>query len=421
MTACRSVGVTLRGSWIAVSLACVLLSGPLRGQTGPATTRPATGPTTDGYWLRVTGESVNLRSRPDTNSIPLARVERGTLLWAVGSEFGWHKVVPPEGTFCYVAAAYVERRGPTEGVVTVTTGTLRVRVGSLVRSVDPATSDVLTTLPPGTRVTILGVEGSWLRIAPPPGVFAWIQDALVTIVDAETAARLLASGATTRPVPPAARVADVPPASRPAVPTTTSPDLSGTWGQRLLAVEAQIEAEAARPVLERAWEVLLEQLRPIAAQQEDATAARLAAAWMRDLEDRIAARDALRAAQDVERQSAPQRAQRERELQRLEQARQRTTTRPAWAVCGILLPSLAVGARDGQRTFKVQDPITWKVLAYLELDPEAKVDPEPLLGRYVGISGVRRTDPALGADVVRVSEIVNLEASPASQPARPTP
>jgi len=421
MTAYRSVGATPRGSWLAVSLACVLLSGPLRGQIEPGSTQPATRPTTNGYWLRVTAETVNLRSRPDMNSIPLARIRQGTLLRAVGSEFGWHKVIPPEGTLCYVAAAYVERRSATEGIVAVASGTLRVRVGSLVQTVDPATSDVLTTLSPGARVTILGIEGSWLRIAPPPDVFAWIHDSAVTIVDAQTAARLLASGATTRPVLPAARAADVPPASRPVVPTTTSPDLSSPWGQRLLSVEAQIAAEAARPVLERAWEALIEQLRPIAAQQEDATAARLATAWVHDLEDRIAARDALRAAREVEQQSAPQRAQRERELQRLEQARQRTATRPTWDVCGILLPSLAVGGRDAQRTFKVQDPITWRVLAYLEFDPAAKLDPEPLVGRYVGISGARRTDPTLGADVIRVNEIVNLEVSPASRPARPTP
>ncbi len=403
--------------------------GPVAGaqnEPRPASTlptQPSTQPQSGEYWLRVTAETLNLRSRPDTNSVPVVRVERDAILRAVGSQFGWHKVVPPEGVFSYVSAAHVVRQSETEGVVSVTSGALRVRVGSLIQDVDPAAADVQTVLERGATVRILGAAGDWLKIAPPAGVYAYAADAYVTRVDAPTAVRLLAEqGVTSRPVRIAATSAPARPVRATSVPTTTAPDLSGPWGQRLVLVEATIEAEAARPTLERSWDALIARLRPITEQHEEPTVARLAVAWIRDLEGRTAAQQALRAAQELEQRGARERALQERELARLEQVRQRAATRPAYAARGELLPSLAVGERQGRRLYKLQDPLTRQVEVYVELDPESQVDLESLIGKYVGVRGARRADESLGADVVRVEEVVVLESErPASQPTRRQP
>ena len=208
-------------------------------------TQPATRPQNEEYWLRVTAETLNLRSRPDTNSVPVIRLERDAVLRAVGSQFGWHKVVPPEGVFSYVSAAHVARQGETEGIVSVTSGALRVRVGSLIQDVDPAGADVQTVLERGTSVRILGAAGEWLKIAPPAGVYAYAADAYVTRVDDDVAARLMAQqGVASRPVQATASRAAARPVRPASVPTTTAPDLSGPWGQRLVLVEAAIETEA---------------------------------------------------------------------------------------------------------------------------------------------------------------------------------
>ena len=386
-------------------------------------TQPATRPQNEEYWLRVTAETLNLRSRPATNSVPVIRLERDAVLRAVGSQFGWHKVVPPEGVFSYVSAAHVARQGETEGIVSVTSGALRVRVGSLIQDVDPAGADVQTVLERGTSVRILGAAGEWLKIAPPAGVYAYAADAYVTRVDDDVAARLMAQqGVASRPVQATASRAAARPVRPASVPTTTAPDLSGPWGQRLVLVEAAIETEAARPTLERSWDALILRLRPITEQHLEPTVARLAAAWIRDLESRTAAQEALRMAQELEQRGARERAQQERELARLEQVRQRAATRPAYAARGELLPSLAIGERQGRRLYKLQDPLTRQVEAYVDLDPESQVDLESLVGKYVGVCGARRADESLGADVVRVEEVVVLESErPASQPTRRQP
>ena len=127
-------------------------------------------------------------------------------------------------------------------------------------------------------------------------------------------------------------------------------------------------------------------------------------------------------AQELEQRGARERAQQERELARLEQVRQRAATRPAYAARGELLPSLAIGERQGRRLYKLQDPLTRQVEAYVDLDPESQVDLESLVGKYVGVCGARRADESLGADVVRVEEVVVLESErPASQPTRRQP
>jgi hypothetical protein len=135
---------------------------------GPQAT---TQPTAEETWLRVTAEEVYIRSRADANSLPVARVPRDTLLHAVGRDpYGWYRIQPPAGVFSLVAAEYVDRRGPSAGIVSVRSGTLRVRVGSLVRDVDPLQAEVQTLLERGAAVQIVAEQGPWLRIVPAPGV-----------------------------------------------------------------------------------------------------------------------------------------------------------------------------------------------------------------------------------------------------------
>ncbi len=387
------------------------------GQT--TTTQAATG-----TWLQVTGEDVYIRSRADANSLPVAQVPRDTLLRAVGRDaYGWYRIEPPAGVFSYVAAEYVDRRGPDAGIVSVRSGTLRVRVGSLVHDADPAQTEVQTLLERGASVQILGEQGAWLRIAPPPGVYMYVAAQHVrTIADDEAArlrtARPLASQLTSRETPVAAAVAGQ------AAPAA-EPDLSGPWGQRLVAIESAIAAEGRKPLAEQAWSDAITGLEPLVAQREDPLVARLAEAWIGQLQRRSIEQEVVRAADDLRQRTAREQTQHERERQRLERAKQ-TATRATLAARGELRRSLALEARDGKRSYKLVDPLTGRMDAYLEITAEAKIDPEEFVGQYVGVRGVRRSEPGLGADVVRVEEIVALPAaSPAtqaaSQPTRQTP
>jgi len=358
---------------------------------------------------------VNLHSRPDANSLVVARVGEGAVLKRSGGpEHGWYRVVPPEGVFSYVAAQYVARSGENEGVVAVRSGTLRVRVGSLVQAVDPWKSETQARLPPGATVTVVGQQGEWLKIVPPPEVGLYVAAEHVVPISASLAAELQAVAS--RPMAAAVTTAPAP-STRPAV----GPDLSGPWGQRLVLVEAAIAAESGKPLGEQSWATLIGRLQPIAAQREEPAVARLATAWIDQLQRRAAELEVLRDADEIRRRMARDAAQHERELERIAQVRQ-ALTRPAYDARGELLESWVL-ARDERRWYKLLDPLTGQVQAYLEIDAEVRVDPEKFLGQYVGVRGQRRPQPELGADVVRPVEIVVLRpetaaSQPASQPAR---
>ena len=381
---------------------------------GHSTSQPASEDTVSEYWLRVTAPLVNVRSRADANSVIMAQVAEDALLRASGSEFGWHRILPPAGAFSYVAAEFVDRRSDTEGIVSVASGTLRVRVGSTVQELDPWKSEVQTLLKRGTRIRIVGQQGEWLKIEPPEEVYAYISDEYVVRISDEVAQRLLKAKPTTSQ-----------PASTPATSektTTTAPagpDLSGPWGERLLLVEAAIETEDRKPLLEQAWDPTIERLQPIAQQQVDPMVSQLARAWISLLEGRKVDQAVVRSADDILRQAARERAQYERELERLERVRQRATSGPAFDARGILLRSYVAQTDEGEPLYKLQDAVTQRLVGYVKPGPNLKADPERLLGKYVGLRGERRKDADLGTDVYEATEIVVLKLTglvPATQP-----
>jgi hypothetical protein len=382
-------------------------------------TQPASAPA-DGYFLRVTADSVNLRSRGDANSTIVARVPRDTILRGFGQSYGWHRVLPPEGSCSYAAAAYIERRSETEGMVVVQSGTLRVRVGSTARELDPQESEVQVLLERGAPVHILGTQGQWLKIAPPPGVYFYVSAEHVTPVTVAAASQLPAARVIPGAAPPRA-AASAPVASAPAATTRPAahPDLSGAWGQRLVLIEAALEAEARRPPLEADWAALLARLRPVAQQREEPMVARLAAAWMDQVQQRIADQDAARAADEVVQRAARERAAHEREMGQIERLATRPASGPAWVAQGELLQSIARPQPPGRAAYKLQDPFTRRVVVYLEIDRALHLTVERLLGQYVGVRGERRADAELGADLVRVSEIVALGPPPPAAPVPP--
>jgi hypothetical protein len=366
-------------------------------------------------WLQVTADEVHIRSRGDANSLPVAKVPRDTLLRAVGRDaYGWWRIQPPPGVFSFVSSEYVDRRGPDTGIVSVRSGTLRVRVGSLVRDVDPTQTEIQTLLERGTQVRVVGEQGPWLRIAPPPGVYVYVAAQHVRAISDEEAARLRARPAAGAPTSQAA------PRGAAAPEEPAEPDLSGPWGRRLVAIETAISAEGRKPLAEQSWADALAELAPLAAQREEPVVARLAESWMVQLRRRGVAQEVVRAAEELQQRAARADTQYQRERQRIERAKQ-AATRPGLTARGQVRRSLALQARDGKRWYKLVDPLTGRMDAYLEFPAEAQIDPERLVGRYVGVRGARRAEAALGADVVRVEEIVELPATqPADEPTRQT-
>jgi hypothetical protein len=366
------------------------------------------------YWLRVKVNEARLRARADANSVAVVGAPRDTALQAVGEpQFGWHRVSPPAGAFSFVSGRFVEIQPDGSGAVNVQSGNLRVRVGSALSDLDPSQSDVQVLLAQGARVKILGRQGDWLKIAPPENVYLYVSAGTVERVSPEVAARLkMAAGPTAAQgaAPP-----EPPPVQRPIEP----PDLSGAWGQRLQIIETEIDAAARKPVAEQAWANMVLRLRPVAAQREEPMVARLAAAWIERLEQRAADQAVVQTAREVADRKQREEARSAAEQERIRRA-QTPASAPAFDARGELLASLAPQPAGQPRRYKLHDPVTGRVLAYVEALPGCRGDPQTVLGQYVGVRGERSAEAGLGAPLIRAREIVLL-AAPASQPTREAP
>ncbi|MBL8878257.1 MAG: hypothetical protein JNG88_03975 [Phycisphaerales bacterium] len=290
----------------------------------PASSAPQT--LTEPVWLRATADKVNIRSRADANSIVMGQVDRDTALRADRIEFGWYRILPPEGTFCYVAAEYVEAGSGNVGTVKICEGTLRVRAGSTVRDINPVNSDVLARLNAGMQVQVLGREGDWLRMVPPADVRLYISDKFVERIGDDQAVLLRKSVRDAAPTPMGVRP--------PAAPTDTpslvvKPDpASGPWSQRLAGLESKIDAESRKPAAQQNWTDISRELQQIAVQAEDKSAARLAQAWMTAVQQRISQREALAAIEAVVKRDQNDQRLFEMEMDRLRRIASRGTLPP---------------------------------------------------------------------------------------------
>jgi hypothetical protein len=381
----------------------------------PSDRRAETSPV---QWVRITADEANLHSRPDANSVPVVRVPRGTLLQSTGTEFGWYRLVPPPDAFDYVSAKFVARQSDGSGLVSVQSGNLRVRAGSRIVPVRPEESDVLTLLPDGARVRIVGEDGDWLRIVPPPGVFVYVakQQAELLRDDQARSGGIEQSASPAPTAGSAAPTASSGPASRP----SDEPDLSGPWGATLVAIEAAIRAEGDRPIREQTWTPLIARLEPVAGQRAEPVVAKIAEGWIVRLRARIADRDALLAAREIRKQDDRDRARYEQELEHLRRTRVRTTTAPAYDAHGRLSSGFVAAGGGARRLYKLLDPVNDRLVAYLDLTGNGKIRVSEYVERLVGVRGRRSFEPTLGADLI-VVEHAELLGESTTRPARPGP
>lgn len=140
----------------------------------------------------VNGNAVYVRSGPSDNDYATAKLDKGAMVTVVGIKFEWLKIMPPEGSFCYVAKAYVEKRN--DGSIGRVTNTLNVRVGSQLL---PMKTKVATKLEPGQDVQIIGEQDEYFKIKPPEGVYFYVNKQYVDPVKRVEVPAIVDGGKTT--------------------------------------------------------------------------------------------------------------------------------------------------------------------------------------------------------------------------------
>jgi len=160
----------------AVALAAAGMSTSAFAQPAPAV---ADGADVENSKFTTTGiiqsNAVFVRCGPGDNYYPTMKLDKGTKVKVVGARFDWLKVVPPEGSFCYVAKLYVDRHGVGQ-VGRVNKDSINVRAGS---SLSALKIGILCELRQNEEVEIIGEEQEYFKIKPPAGAYLYVNKKFV--------------------------------------------------------------------------------------------------------------------------------------------------------------------------------------------------------------------------------------------------
>ncbi len=186
------------------------------------------------YVGAINGDDVYVRSGPTEGFYATSKLNKGdrvTVVGVRGLDNDYLKIVPPDGSFCYVARSYVELAPGNSTAGKVTRSDLIVRAGS---TLNGKMNTMLMKLDAGDAVQLVGTQDDvkYYKIAPPSGAYLYVKKALVSAVpNAGPVSVPLAAQAkdheplATDPIAPA-KVVAVPPAPAPAPVAQVTPPVA---------------------------------------------------------------------------------------------------------------------------------------------------------------------------------------------------
>lgn len=409
----------------------------------------------------VTGDDVYVRSGAGQNYYPITKLNAGVEVRIVGEKSDWYEIVPPEQCYSLISGEYVDRGQGQLGVVNG--DNVNVRAGSLLTSDKYA---VQTQLSRGDEVSVLGENpDGFLRIAPPKNAGVYISRDYVETVPGSSAAlhqergtaipendeRSTAGEDSRRSDPDGTSVstgdptgADAPSATGTDASTAKkasasnsafAPDMDSPWAglaetpqrRRLMDLDAQLEGQMAKPVLERQLDSLITEFKSVADQKKDELAREYAAKRVAQLEASRASIETVRSLRDLDSKAQAM-------LQSGATTATTTTSdskpkSPTYAARGELVASAIFTGGDTPARLRLVDPSTPERLTvgYVEIAQGSGIDVRTYLGQFVGVKAERAEllEGVRGVPVYYANELVMLDRPgnrvQASSPARQRP
>lgn len=368
----------------------------------------------------INANAVYVRSGPSDNDYPVMKLDKSAAVTVVGLKYEWLKIVPPDGSFCYVSKAYVDRHG--DGSVGKVTNTLYVRVGSQLNGMK---AKVATKLEPGSPVQIIGEQDEYFKIKPPEGVFFYINKQYVdaTKVIDPTAPKAEDNGLTQN-VPfenNQAKATESAPndgliTERPQFADATTQPTTGPSNQPAGLADAEGEFDK----LENAYGDMTKQ----SLDQQDIstmltgyerlakadsglpeTMRRMAEARAGYLKTRIKDKEeyvaVMKQQDEMKQKQIALKAEREELEQRL-----RAADMKYYGAVGVLRPS---SLQMGQSTlYRLTDPANGRTVVYLRSD-DGKIG--SFIGQFIGVKGEPTTDAQLSLRVITPTEYEPVDPS----------
>lgn len=401
--------------FLLIAAASFALAQPLLAQDVP----PAVENSKNAAIGEISGDTVYVRSGAGDNYYPTMKLEAGSKVTVVGERFDWLKVVPPQGSFCYIAKAFVDA-APGAKTGTVNRPDVNVRAGSELNSMK---TTVQAKLAQGQTVQILGEQDEYFKIAPPADAFVYVKKESVKPVQALPQVAGNGNAAPQRPegavqpqgpgtagagpavteTPTIAEGATTRPADAVAGGATTQPAVAAAE-QQFDALEARFSTESAKTIENQpVAELLSSYEKLIANAQLPESMRRIADFRVQTLKARAEAREQFLVVARQQEESRKRTEALKAEQEELVQQIKKTEVKVYTAVGALRPSSLQAGP---QVLYRLTDPSSGYTVCYLRSD-EGKV--AGMIGKFIGVNGQVSNEPGLNLRIVTASDVEEVD------------
>ena len=352
------------------------------------------------YKAEVTGSAVNVRSGKSTDTYECGRLNVGDTVEVYGEEEGWAKIVPPPGSFSWIAMQYIgiNAEAPTTGIVTGKE--VPVYAGSDFR--EPGRSDMVqATVGRGGTVQLKAEEkNGYFKIHPPTGSFLWVSTRYLKQIDEP----VMQPGIV---IPNPAELPDdfnVPVVPVIRVDPNASKDVlsEASLLKQYYEIQAQIKVQLSKPIDEQDYTKIKQALSEMAAREDTVRAARYADFTLKKIQG-------YQLAISVSKQMSAQELQLAQTKEKIEKALSERIAQiqnlGRFAVIGTLRPSSVFDGSPDMQRFRIQDD-NGKTICYVKPVGLAKTkDMKVYFEKKVGLVGKIMVYPNAGGALVEFSEI----------------
>jgi uncharacterized protein YgiM (DUF1202 family) len=372
---------------------------------------------------QISADSVYIRSGAGDNYYPTMKLNTGAEVTVVGVKFDWLKILPPQGSFCYVSRDFIDK-APSGDVGTVNRDDVNVRAGSSLNAVKTTVQAKLKT---GDRVKILGEQDEYYKIAPPADAYVFVKKDFVKFVKAMPGVAEKTQTDTTpveqptaqkEPTAPTSDLIVAAPATQPTPDTTAQPTTDTTAAVTAAAgapgapstqpttveaefdkLEATYAAASAKPIEQQPVTELLGGYQKIIADpQLPESMRRVADFRAQTLKARAEAREQFLAVLKQQEEGKKRQQALKAEQEEIAQQIKKNDVQVYTAVGTLRTSSLQQGA---SMLYRLTDPANGHTVCYIRSD-----DPKitGFMGQFIGVKGQLNTDPNLSLKVVTPTE-----------------
>lgn len=351
------------------------------------------------YKAEVTGSAVNIRAGKGTHTYECGRLNVGDTVEVLGEEGGWAMIVPPPGSFSWIAMKYItiNAEAPTTGIVTGKN--ILVYAGSDFR--EPRSSSVVqATVPRGGTVQLKSEEkDGFFKIHPPKGSFLWVSTRYLKQIEEAFQPPIVIPN-------PAELPSDINVPVVPVVPVDPNAGEDVLSEASLLKkyyeIQEQIKLELAKAIDEQSYDEIKKALAEKAARKDTVRAARYADFTLK----KIAGYElAISVSKQIAAQELQLAATKEKMEKALSDRIAQVQKLGRFAVIGVLKPSSVFDGTPDMQRFRIQDD-KGRTICYVKPVGLAKAkDMKTYFEKKVGLVGKIMVYPNSGGALVEFSEI----------------